>query len=247
MLPLSSSQGIDNMYPRGSEWRRWDLHVHTPDTALNDEFGSWEEYVESLSSQGEVCAVGVTDYLSISNYSYLKRLKSEGRIANIDLLIPNIEFRIAPRTARSKAINIHLLVSPEQPDHETKILEALGRLDWVYAGHRYSCLPDQLRALGRAHDANARTDKAAFQVGVSQFKVDFSEFRQWLSEELWLKRNSIVVVSAGEDGLSGLQHDSGWAATRDEIERLADAIFCGLSRRAGVLARQIRGGESRHA
>ena len=32
------------MLSRGSEWRRWDLHVHTPDTALNDQFGGWEEY-----------------------------------------------------------------------------------------------------------------------------------------------------------------------------------------------------------
>ena len=23
-------------YPRGSEWRRWDLHIHTPETNKND-------------------------------------------------------------------------------------------------------------------------------------------------------------------------------------------------------------------
>ena len=25
-------------YPRGSEWRRWDLHVHTPGTYLNNQY-----------------------------------------------------------------------------------------------------------------------------------------------------------------------------------------------------------------
>ena len=26
------------IYPRGSEWRRWDLHLHTPGTMKNDCF-----------------------------------------------------------------------------------------------------------------------------------------------------------------------------------------------------------------
>lgn len=25
-------------YKRGSEWRRWDLHVHTPQTLKNDQY-----------------------------------------------------------------------------------------------------------------------------------------------------------------------------------------------------------------
>ena len=25
-------------YPRGSEWRKWDLHIHTPETLKEDEF-----------------------------------------------------------------------------------------------------------------------------------------------------------------------------------------------------------------
>lgn len=27
-----------NFFPRGSEWRRWDLHVHTPETKKNDQY-----------------------------------------------------------------------------------------------------------------------------------------------------------------------------------------------------------------
>lgn len=25
-------------FPRGSQWRRWDLHIHTPGTMKNDQF-----------------------------------------------------------------------------------------------------------------------------------------------------------------------------------------------------------------
>lgn len=27
-----------NRFLRGSEWRRWDLHVHTPETKKNDQY-----------------------------------------------------------------------------------------------------------------------------------------------------------------------------------------------------------------
>lgn len=161
------------MFPRGSEWRRWDLHVHTPDTALNDQFGDWDEYLAVIEGQTDVRVLGVTDYLSITNYSRLRQFKVEGRIPQIDLLIPNIEFRIAPPNDRATAVNIHLLVSPDDPNHEREILNALGRLSWRYGGKNYSCLPDQLIALGRAFDP-AVDDSTALRTGVTQFKVDFT-------------------------------------------------------------------------
>ena len=37
---------------RGSEWRKWDLHIHTSGTAKNDQYGNpgdvWEEYIDAL-------------------------------------------------------------------------------------------------------------------------------------------------------------------------------------------------------
>ena len=219
------------MYPRGSEWRRWDLHTHTPDTVLEDEYkGDWNSFLTAIEEQHEVITLGITDYLCLTNYSKMKRLWADGRIRNILLLVPNIEFRITPQTKDGHAINIHLLISPDDVNHEDLILQALGRLHWRYADQNYSCLPAQLMALGRAYDANATSEKSALRQGVSQFKIDFSHFRDWYKAETWLKRNSIVVVAAGEDGLSGLSKDSGWAGTRDEIGRFADMIFSGNPR-----------------
>src|SRR5664280_1811746 len=140
------------MLGRGSEWRRWDLHVHTPDTVLNDQFDGWDSYLKAVEAHPHVKVMGVTDYMSIENYSTLKTHKAAGRVGNIELLIPNIEFRIAPPSDKATALNIHLLVSPDGPAHETEIRNALGRLDWEYERRRYSCLPEQLCALGRAFD-----------------------------------------------------------------------------------------------
>jgi hypothetical protein len=215
------------MLLKGSEWRRWDLHVHTPGTALNDGFGDWNEYLSAIEAQTAVRVMGVTDYMSITNYSRMKAEKTAGRIPNIDLLIPNIEFRIAPPTDRATAINIHLLVSPHAADHEQQITNALGRLQWRYGEGNYSCLPAQLMALGRAFDSKITSNKAALEAGTLQFKVDFTTLRDWLASEQWLKRNSLIAVAAGADGLSGFRRDGAWAALRDEITRFSQILFSG--------------------
>ena len=38
----------------GSTWRRWDLHIHTPDTILNDQFGDWDEFLTTIEEQDDV-------------------------------------------------------------------------------------------------------------------------------------------------------------------------------------------------
>lgn len=215
------------MNSRGSEWRRWDLHVHTPETVLNDQFGTWEEYLEAIEAHPDVKCLGVTDYMTITNYSKLKALKEQGRVTNIELLIPNIEFRISPPSDKATAVNIHILVSPDDPGHEREILNALARLEWTYGANRYSCVPDQLIALGKAFDGNITDDRAALAAGVMQFKVDFTTLRDWYRRELWLQRNSLVAVAAGDDGLSGFRRDGAWVALRDEITRFSQILFSG--------------------
>jgi hypothetical protein len=51
---------------RGSEWRRWEPHIHAPGTVLNNQFGggdAWTKYLTSLEqSTPKIEAIGVTDY-----------------------------------------------------------------------------------------------------------------------------------------------------------------------------------------
>lgn len=212
----------------GSRWRRWDPHVHIPGTVLNDNFGGrWDEFLSTVESVNDIVAIGVTDYMTIDSYTRLLRERSQGRIPNIDLLFPNIEFRLAPPTDKGTAVNVHLLIDPSEVDHEAKVLQALGRLYWDYAGQRYSCLPDQLRALGRATDGTITSDRAAMEAGVLAFKIDFDSFRNWRKNEPWLAAHSLVAVDAGKDGLSGFRKHGAWGALRDEVTRFAQVIFSG--------------------
>lgn len=215
------------MLERGSEWRRWDLHVHTPDTALEDSYESWDGYIAAIAQQSAVKVIGVTDYYLFDNYGKLREYQENGDLPNIDLLIPNIEFRIAPPTEKDSALNLHILVSPEDSNHQKKIKDALARLGWEYDGETYSCIRDQLISLGKAFDPTKTEDKGALAVGVTQFKIDFSKFCNWYQKEPWIKSNSLIVAAAGNDGLSGFYTSGGWAGWREQITRFSHALFCG--------------------
>ena len=68
---------------RGSEWRKWDLHVHTPESGMSNKFGNnWDEYVKALfqtAISNEVAVIGVTDYFTIDGYKKLKKEYYEDR------------------------------------------------------------------------------------------------------------------------------------------------------------------------
>ena len=103
---------------RGSDWRRWDLHIHTPQTKKNDQFeGSTPQeksdkfyedvltYISDDDSTKKVAVLGITDYFSIDNY---RKVISDGKLTDkFELLLPNIEMRITPVSSKA-AMNIHL-------------------------------------------------------------------------------------------------------------------------------------------
>ncbi len=220
---------MGTLYGRGSEWRRWDLHIHAPGTALADQFGDWDEFIDAVEGADPAIAViGVTDYASINTYKAFKEYHDAGRMKNIALAIPNIEFRISPETKDGKGINLHLLICPDDPDHVGRIDEALGRLIVDRNKEDIPCSRAGLMRLGIITKPELKSaPEGAYREGVNQFKVNFDHFRDWFREEQWLSRNALVAVAAGsEDGASGL-NDGGYLNTRREIYSFSNIIFSG--------------------
>lgn len=216
-----------NKYPRGSEWRKWDLHLHTPETAKNNQFGSgeekWEEYISKLEANKDIAVLGITDYLSIDNYLFLKKKQEEGRLVG-KTLIPNVELRILPVTQKDTPINIHVLFDPELPI-ETINREFFQCLKFKYSGNEYSCLKQDLIALGRLYKNNNQLEESnAKNEGINQFVISHSELKTVL-EKPSLRNYVVTAVSnSNKDGNSGIQHSS-LATTRQEIYRMSQIIF----------------------
>lgn len=87
-------------YQRGSVWRKWDLHVHTPASVVhNYSCGEaediWEKFISELEGLPEdIKVLGINDYIFIDGYRKVLEYKQAGRLANIDLILPVIELRL---------------------------------------------------------------------------------------------------------------------------------------------------------
>jgi len=116
----------DKLFERGSEWRQWDLHIHTPasfhwkgkkfdpeiDSTNNRELV--DEMINALNNaKPEVFAL--MDYWTFDGWFALKKRLSEPDAPKLlKTVFPGIELRLmAPMTGR---LNAHVLFSDETPD-----------------------------------------------------------------------------------------------------------------------------------
>ena len=108
------------MNTRGSEWRKWDLHVHTP-ASLCSEYGGdndeiWEQFIQKIENlPSDIKVLGINDYLFLDGYEKVLKYKKEGRIPNIELLLPVIEFRLKEFVGSKELgrINYHIIFADE--------------------------------------------------------------------------------------------------------------------------------------
>ncbi len=54
----------------------------------------WEKYLIALEALTDIPVIGVTDYFLIEGYKELQQFKANGRLPKIQMLLPNIEFRL---------------------------------------------------------------------------------------------------------------------------------------------------------
>ena len=108
---------------RGSEWRKWDLHVHTP-LSIEQEYGgntpeNWERFISNLERlPSEIKVIGINDYIFIDGYKKVLDEKQKGRLSNIELILPVIELRIdkfanVSENEPFKRVNFHIIFSNE--------------------------------------------------------------------------------------------------------------------------------------
>lgn len=116
-----------NMFRRGSEWRVWDLHIHTPASYewRGEKFNGDKEHDDQLIDQmiehlnnSEPDAFALMDYFTFDGWFKLKkRLSEEGAPKLTKKVFPGIELRVcAPRIR----LNVHAIFSDEVRDQDLK-------------------------------------------------------------------------------------------------------------------------------
>ena len=118
---------------KGSEWRKWDLHVHAPGTKLNDQYkleggDVLEEFCKKVE-ESDVKAFGITDYFSGDGYfafieKYRRLYPNSSKI-----FFPNIELRTSDVVnAAREEVNLHVIFNPSQPDLRKNLEKFLQNL-----------------------------------------------------------------------------------------------------------------------
>lgn len=141
-------------WPKGSKWRKWDLHVHSPASANFS--GDWNQFIIQLGN-ADCDVIGINDYFSVAGYKEVqRRLGDPGAAAEgnkpyrealeklkAKTLLPVVECRMNNVVVDKKfksgpRINFHLIFSPELPADDIETFIKNLKVKGTSIGSRYS-------------------------------------------------------------------------------------------------------------
>lgn len=233
----------------GSEWRRWDLQIHTPASHLCNNFNcSFDEYVKNLfdtALEKGVQTIGITDYFTIEGYKKIKTeyLENEsklrelfdndkGKINSIKniLLIPNIEFRLNKLVGTSR-INFHVIFSNEVSvvDIEENFLH---EINFVYEGNpqdtdeKRKLTVNNIKKLGEKlkSEHSGFTESEIF-IGMKNAVVDDSEIVRILKNKKSIFEGKYLLCVPSDEDLSEISWDGQDHQTRKVIIQKSDFLY----------------------
>jgi ABC-type cobalamin/Fe3+-siderophores transport system ATPase subunit len=120
---------ITKKYNRGSEWRKWDLHVHTP-YSINQQYGGeskFDEFINELEKlPQEVKVLGINDYYFVDGYEKVIEEKlTNNRLNNLEKIFLVLEFRIDTfgngNENKLQKVNLHILFDIDESNYKSEI------------------------------------------------------------------------------------------------------------------------------
>ncbi len=166
---------MQSIYPQGSVWRKWDLHIHSD---ASDGNGNAEQIITKAKEKG-LSVIAITDHHTAKN---VDELKSQGDKEEI-VVISGIEFRTEYGQKSVHMIGLF-------PDFHGNIkLDSKALHDLILSPLNLS--ETQIISKGRHNKAGLRDDEA-FKEGMFLVQADFKE-----AAGLIHKYGGLVVVHAG--------------------------------------------------
>jgi predicted ATPase len=244
----------ESKYPRGSEWRKWDLQVHTPFSALNNGFGSnSEEYTKILfrrALEKNIVAIGVTDYFSIEGYKKLKELQgNHGKLQSVIgeelatqaqhiLLLPNIELRTSVIIKRpdgtDSRVNFHVIFSDEVEidaieEHFFRELKFTAQANPGNPDERWSLTLENLQALGKKlkEQHEQFRDRSDLQIGMMNAVVTHEDVTEVLERQSSRFKDRFLIVVPSDEDLSKCSWDGQGHLTRKLLIQKSHMLFSG--------------------
>ncbi|WP_304721872.1 TrlF family AAA-like ATPase [uncultured Alistipes sp.] len=172
---------------RGSEWRRWDLHIHSN---ASDGTAIPAEIIEEAQSK-KLAVIALTDHHTVKNIDEIKRLGHDAGI----VVISGIEFR-----TEYGSKSVHMIgLFPDSYDGKLLDSKALNELVLCPLGLSET----EIISKGKSSDPTL-DDVAAFKAGMFLVQVDFKK-----AADLVHKYGGLVSVHAGSktNTIEEMKHD----------------------------------------
>lgn len=191
-------------FQRGSEWRKWDLHIHTPKTLCSEYGGDtdvvWKKYFQELEElSDEIKVLGINDYLFLDGYKEVLKYKQSGGLKKIDLILPVIEFRLKEFVGSDelRRLNYHIIFADDEllkaEQIETHFLAGLrGKVNLsedVPGGYTWGGVvsPESLFDLGKAIFEDTPVDKREsnpnyLDIGFNNINFEYTKIEELLGE-----------------------------------------------------------------
>jgi len=206
----------------GSQWNKWDLHIHSPLTWLANSYtpDDIENYVRTLEAH-QLSLIAVTNYFYFRQ-NELEIIREEiARQGLAITVLANVEFRLDQQNRDGQFINIHILFSEKLSTE--RINEALSRL------------PIRLTDGGGKNVYCCEKSVGDSGHGVDTITVALSELTSILNSALRPFQDFLIAVCP--NGYGGYRPGSTGrsAAAATEIDRQGQIIFGGAADRAFYL------------
>lgn len=229
---------------RGSEWRIWDLHVHTPaslvqDYRATDTLDIWEKYIQDLENlPPDIKIIGVNDYLFLDGYRKILEYKNAGRLPNIELILPVLEFRLSQFCGHSvfKRINFHVIFSDDIGADviQSQFLNALTakyKLTPEYSGYSWGGVitKENLIALGQQIKASVPSErlheyKDDLTEGFNNLNLSYDDIMEALNNGAQYFRNKFMTA-IGKTEWDSISWADGSIADKKKIINSVSIIF----------------------
>lgn len=211
---------IYNKYNRGSEWRKWDLHIHAPFNKLNDGY-KVEDSVDVLDKfcdeleKSDVMVFGITDYFSFSAFErFIKRFNEKYPNSEKRFFF-NLELRLNEIVNRElEEVNVHLIFNPISIDRVSKFL---SNLSVVKTGEDET--PIMCSELKEGKD---------FESATVTRKSITDAFEKTYGKKAIRQDHFLVITAANNDGLRPERGKKRKEDICDEIDKFSDGFFGGV-------------------
>jgi len=204
--------------PRGSLWRKWDLHVHAPGTTFNNQYKGNDQIDRFLKliAASDVSAVGVTDYFRLNKFFDCRERLRELKLDHEVVLFPNLELRLHDViNAKGKNVHAHVIFRPDLTEADASTFLAKLTTTYEEGGKKFAC--GELETVAQCDSAMV-TKEAIVEAIAGTFGDGANE-------------NAILLAAAGNDGFRPPPGSRRRGHHSDLVDRAVSAVFGNPSNR----------------